>query len=113
MIRFVRVIAHCMIPVCSTILVGFAQAASSPIPRQLTNAELDAVAAGVFATAGGTATADGNSARTEVVLTAAAARLEGQNLAGAAVGQASASATSNASPAASVNATLSLSVTLP
>ena len=86
---------------------NYAQAADLPKSMQLTNAQLDKIAAGALVSAHGDGSAAGTSSRTESTVTAAAG-LGGQSD-GAVLGQVTASATSNAGPLATASSTLSLS----
>jgi hypothetical protein len=90
---------------------SFAEAAEVPQPTQLTDTQLDKIAAGVFATAVGNGSARGQVSRTEVTV---AANARSGGLPGDSVlGQVSAIAISSAGPRASASSTLSLSVSYP
>jgi hypothetical protein len=94
-----------------TLPSSFAAAAVGSQAMQLTDAQLDKVAAGVFVTAEGDGSANGQLSRSEVTVSVAAQSggLNGDS----ALGQVSAIALSSAGPLASASSTLSLSVSYP
>lgn len=88
-----------------------AGAADLPQRMPLTDSQLDAISAGMFAAADGTGRAEGNSSGTQVTLKSMVAP-DGQ-MDGMANGQVTASATSIAGLNARASATLSLFLVIP
>jgi hypothetical protein len=101
------VVASFAIGILPVVHGSVAAAANLRKPVQLTDAQLDKIAAGALMTAAGSARATGQSSRTEIAVTSVVR--PGAGIDASTVGQVTARSTSNAGAPASATSTLSLS----